>query len=86
MNDRFFSQPILNSPYEYLTEHWELGPDGQPTQEILEYRRRADFITPIPKPRKRKRTSKQLEMVLDEVKGLSTNDPQYNLTGNINLV
>lgn len=53
LNDRFFSDPILNSPYEYPGRHWELDADGQPTQRILEERRRASFITPIPKPKKR---------------------------------
>ena len=86
MNDRFFTQPILNSPYEYPSSHWELDDDGQPTQQILEYRRGADFITPIPKPRKRKQPEKQIEMVLDEGKGLSTSDQQYDPTGNINHV
>lgn len=54
MSNPFFEHPILNSPYEYPTRHWELDSSGQPTQEVLEHRRRADFITPIPKPKKRK--------------------------------
>ena len=54
MSDAFFEKPILNSPYECPTRHWELDAHGQPTQKILERRRRAEFITPIPKPRKRK--------------------------------
>jgi type III restriction enzyme len=52
MSNPFFEQPILNSPYEYPLRHWELDKDGQPTQQIIERRRRAEFITPIPKPRK----------------------------------
>jgi len=86
MNDRFFTQPILNSPYEYPAQHWELDADGQPTQQIIERRRGAEFITPIPKPRKRKQSSQQIAMVLDEGKGLSTSEQQYDPTGNINLV
>ena len=54
MSNAFFEQPILNSPYDYPARHWELDATGQPTQEIAPSRRRADFITPIPKPRKRK--------------------------------
>ena len=54
MDNPFFERPILNSPYEYPSRHWELDESGQPTQKIIEARRRADFITPIPKPRKRK--------------------------------
>jgi len=86
MNDRFFTQPILNSPYKYPARHWELDADGQPTQQIIERRRGAEFITPIPKPRKRKQSSQQIAMVLDEGRGLSTSEQQYDPTGNINLV
>ena len=51
----FFDHPILNSPYERPTRHWELDAAGQPTQQVIESRRRAEFITPIPKPKKRKK-------------------------------
>jgi hypothetical protein len=54
MDNPFFDHPILNSPYEYPKRYWELDSQGQPTQRIIEDRRRADFITPIPKPKKRK--------------------------------
>ncbi|MEW5959103.1 MAG: BPTD_3080 family restriction endonuclease [Chloroflexota bacterium] len=87
MSDRFFNQPILNSPYEYPSRHWELDDDGQPTQQIIERRRGAKFITPIPKPRKQnQQPSRQLELILDEGKGLSTGEQQYDPTGNINIV
>ena len=49
----FFDAPILNSPYEYPKRHWELDDEGQPTQKIIESRRGAKFITPIPKPKKK---------------------------------
>ena len=52
MDNRFFEQPVLNSPYQCPAQHWELDDDGQPTQRIIESRRGAEFITPIPKPRK----------------------------------
>ena len=84
MSNPFFEHSILNSPYEHPRRHWELDAEGQPTQQIIEERRRADFITPIPKPRKRKRASEQAEMVFDEGKGISTADQQYDLTSNIN--
>lgn len=51
MSNPFFDHPILNSPYDCPQRHWELDPDGQPTQQVLETRRRAEFITPIPKPK-----------------------------------
>ena len=42
VTDRVFEQPILNSPYEYPSRHWELDATGQPTQRIVERRRAAD--------------------------------------------
>jgi hypothetical protein len=80
MNDPFFDQPILNSPYNYPGRHWELDEQGQPTQMIIEKRRRADFITPIPKPKKRKSGGEQQGFVFDEGKGLSTDLQQYDQT------
>jgi type III restriction enzyme len=74
MSNPFFGHPILNSPYGRPVRHWELDEQGQPTQKILEIRRRADFITPIPKPKKRKKGSEQEAFVFDEGKGLSTKD------------
>jgi len=85
MSNPFFDHPILNSPYESPRRHWELDPDGQPTQKIAEERRRAAFITPIPKPKKRKGTA-QREIVFDEGKGLSTEKQQYDVTSIINEV
>jgi type III restriction enzyme len=72
MSNAFFDRPILNSPYEYPARHWELDESGQPTQKIIERRRRAEFIMPIPKPKKQKTSAAQLQMVFDEGKGLST--------------
>jgi len=86
MSDPFFDRPILNSPYEYPRRHWELDEQGQPTQQIIEQRRHAEFITPIPKPRKRKRATEQAEMVFDEGKGISTAGQQYDPTSLINEV
>ncbi|MCB0264963.1 MAG: DEAD/DEAH box helicase family protein, partial [Calditrichaeota bacterium] len=84
MDNRFFEQPILNSPYEYPARHWELDKDGQPTQQIIDNRRRAEFITPIPKPKKRKGTDKQAALVFDEGKGISSEKQQYDPTPVIN--
>lgn len=54
MTEQFFETPILNSPYAYPARHWELDEDGQPTNRILDRRRPADFITLVPKPKKRR--------------------------------
>src|SRR5882672_9388028 len=72
MTNPFFEHPILNSHYECPRRHWELDDQGQPTQQIIETRRRAEFITPIPKPRKRKSANTQQQIIFDEGKGLST--------------
>ena len=86
MTDAFFERPILNSPYEYPSRHWELDESGQPTHSIIERRRGAEFITPIPKPKKRKGAAEQASLVFDEGKGLSTGDQQYDHTAIINSV
>lgn len=84
MTDPFFEKPILNSPYAYPSRHWELDAQGQPTQRITESRRRAEFITPIPKPKKRKGGAAQQSIVFDEGLGLSTAAQQYDPTPIIN--
>ncbi|MDG3006087.1 BPTD_3080 family restriction endonuclease [Paludisphaera mucosa] len=86
MSNPFFDHPILNSPYACPQRHWELDDQGQPTQEIIEKRRRAEFITPIPRPKKRKKGSGQQNFVFDEGKGLSTQEQQYDPTSIINAV
>jgi type III restriction enzyme len=58
----FFEKPILNSPYGRPTKHWELDTDGQPTQKIIDERRKVKFITPIPKPKKRRRDQRELDL------------------------
>ena len=84
MSSDFFEKPILYSPYEYPTRHWELDETGQPTQKVIESRRPAEFITPIPKAKKQKQADRQRELVLDEGKGLSTDEQRYDPTSVIN--
>ena len=84
-SNAFFEHPILNSPYECPPRHWELDEAGQPTQKIIERRRSAKFITPIPKPKKRK-TAPQPGFVFDEGLGLSTRTQAYDPTSIINEV
>jgi type III restriction enzyme len=83
MSNAFFERPILNSPYEYPAHHWELGEDKQPTQRIIDSRRRADFVMPIPAPKKRKGADKQAALLFDE---RSTQEQQYDHTAVINAV
>ena len=85
MANEFFEHPILNSPYEYPSRHWELDDVGQPTQKIIDRRRIAKFITPIPKPKKRK-VAGQKGFVFDEGKGLSTEQQEYDPNSIVNEV
>jgi type III restriction enzyme len=73
MPDQFFEQPIRNSPYAYSGRHWELDADGQPTNNIAESRRRSAFITPVPKPKKRRQSDAKLqsEIVFQDEEGTS---------------
>ncbi|MFZ1757239.1 MAG: hypothetical protein WAU10_26055, partial [Caldilineaceae bacterium] len=78
MTEQFFEKPILNSPYTYPARHWELDADGQPTNQILDFRRTAKFVTPVPKPKKRRKSKdQQLALVLGEEEGISTEEQQY---------
>lgn len=78
MPNHFYEHPILNSPYTYPKRHWELDADGQPTQKIVESRRRAEFISPIPKPKKRKDRPKQSDFQFGDDKNLSTAAQRYD--------
>ncbi|MGE3274951.1 MAG: BPTD_3080 family restriction endonuclease [Vicinamibacterales bacterium] len=84
MDNPFYERPIVNSPYEYPRRHWELDPSGQPTGTLLERRRRAEFVTPIPKPKKRKAATAQGDLDLNEADGVSTRDQKYDPTPIIN--
>ena len=83
----FFEQPVLNSPYERPSRYWELDETGQPTQQIVEHRRQAEFVSPIPQPKKRKGSAQQAALVFDEAaQKLEAAGQQYDLTAIINGV
>ena len=82
MSEAFYKKPILNSPYEYPSFHWELV-DGLPTHNIVHARRRAQFITPIPKPKKVK--SKNAE-IFDESLGIDSTGQKYDPISIINEI
>ena len=86
MDNQFFEQPILNSPYGYPSWHWELDSSGQPTQQTIKSRRGAEFISPIPKPRQRKGAETQPQLIADEGLGLSTESQQYEVTAAVNEI
>lgn len=84
MDNRFFERPILNSPYEYPSQHWELV-DGQPTNRIVPHRRRVELITPIPKAKKRKKKpASQEELGFADLTGIATEKQKYDPTPIIN--
>ena len=86
MQNRFFDKPILNSPYKYPTQYWELDDDGQPTYQILDGRRNAEFITPIPKPKRTKVTARQARLEFDNGSGLSDEDQLYDVSASVNEI
>ncbi|PPD10042.1 MAG: restriction endonuclease [Methylocystis sp.] len=85
MTDQFFERPILNSPYACPARHWELV-DRQPTNQIMETRRRSDLITPVPRPKKRRQGSGTKDMLFPDREGLSSEEQEYNPTPIINEV
>ena len=88
MSERFFDDPILNSPYERPARHWELDKNGIPTQQIIERRRESRLITPIPKPKKRGGKGEQAHQrsLEIEAQNISTDDQQYEVTQQVNSI
>ena len=89
MTGTFYEQPILNSPYEEPLLHHALDEDGQPTDNPpIAGRRRSELITPVPKPRKRRKIAdpKQAKMDLQAGDGVSTEEQEYNPTPIINEI
>ena len=89
MSEPFFDKPILNSPYAIPTKHWELDENGQPTHRIRDTRRLADFVTPIPLPKRRRKGEKrsedeQEELLMGDSAGLSTRERRYQENQDIN--
>ena len=76
MDNRFFKQHIFSSSYKFPIQHWDLESKGQPTLKIINSPRSAKFITPIPKPRKRK--NKGFQQSLLDVEELRSKDQQYD--------
>ncbi len=75
----FFKAPILNSPYERPTAHWELE-NGIPTNRVGPSRRRAELLSPIPKAKKQKAKAKQAAIDFDDKSGLEVDRQKYDLT------
>ena len=88
MAEDFFEKPILNSPYAYPAQHWELDEARQPTGQTIASRRPTDFITPIPKPRKRRQSQDAVQqtLALFDTEGISDDAQSYDLSLYINSI
>jgi len=83
----FFEKPILNSPYYYPRFHWELDADGQPTERTIPTRRRCSYVTPVPKPKKKKnRKDTQADLFQEKPSGIEIEGQVYDQTSIINEV
>ena len=82
MTATFAEQPILNSPYEYPSRHWELE-NGLPTDRIVERRRLSAHITPVPPARRQSQEQPTLQMGVAE---FSDESQQYDPTPIINEI
>lgn len=79
MSQSFFDQPILNSPYELPTRYHALDDEGQPLdQPPIKGRRPCDFITPVPKPKRRSAKTAQASLVFGDADDLTSEDQEYN--------
>jgi type III restriction enzyme len=79
VSQSFFDHPILNSPYEPPSRYHALDEEGQPLEKPpIEGRRPCDFITPVPKPKRRSSKAVQASMVFEDAAGLSDADQEYN--------
>jgi type III restriction enzyme len=70
LSQTFFEKPILNSPYAYPGQHWELS----------------DFYSPVPKPKKQRQNSKQSSLTFQDAQGITSDEQEYNPTPIINEI
>jgi type III restriction enzyme len=66
MPESFFERPILNSPYELPARHWELDESGQPTNRVIDDRREARYVSPIPTSKKTRSEQRDLDLLQPE--------------------
>ena len=59
--------PILNSPFDRPGRHWLLDPDGGFTTQIVEGRRRTEYLVPIAPPATGRIAVKAINHYGDEV-------------------
>ncbi len=82
MSDRFFENPILNSPYLEPSLHHALDAKGQPLNiPPVEGRRKSELISPVPAAKKQSKKAKQDDLFSQE----DEDRQSYTLT-NINNI
>ena len=65
MSDAFFRLPILNSPYDEPSQHWELDANGKSTS-VVPRRRLSALVSPIPTAKKVRGKAVQEAFLADE--------------------
>ena len=73
----FFKNPILNSPYDYPSQHWETDAGNQPTGRIAEKRRPSSLRSPIPVPKAERLRDKQMDLFVETVVGVDYRDNDF---------
>ena len=87
MATSFFEHPILNSPYLPPTRHHPLDKDGQPIDgPTIEKRRPSELLTPVPKPRKKKRTDVDEASLFDRDDGKPISNQKYDVNRLVNTI
>lgn len=61
MRQRFFTHPVLNTPYAPPQRHWELDGNGQPTGTVIDQRRPSALASPLPLPKRNHRPRRRQE-------------------------
>ena len=81
MTDQFFERPILNSPYEYPVRHWELDEFwAADAAGSMNDGGRPKFVTPIPKPRRKRSRGEQEELVFERWSGAFVDRMRSSMT------
>lgn len=62
--------PILNSPFEGPSRYWSLDDAGKPTGEVVEGRRRSEYIVPI--ATSKRKSGGQEKMIFADVEGMAS--------------
>ena len=75
--------PVINSPYEEPRFHWQLDPNGQPTAEQKEGRRRSSYLLPIPDVRRSQKQRQQDLLTKDKSKQGDKPGETFNTNANL---